>query len=64
MAIPLLGTGVKLSAHVDVHKNDEHGNPSVLVSTTRPCAECGLPLKGLIVNVNQTQQAHVACRTR
>lgn len=66
MAIPLLGldSRVRISAHVDVHKNDAEGNPSILVSTTRPCAECGLPLKGVVVQVNENEQAHAACRAR
>lgn len=55
---------VRISAHVDVWKNNERGEKDVLVKTTRPCAECGLPLTGLIVAINKSEQAHAACRGR
>lgn len=63
MTIPLLGSDrVRVSAHVDVYKNDEQGRPTVLVSTTRPCAECGAPLVGVVISVNKNEQVHAACR--
>lgn len=50
-------------ANYDIFKNDEAGNPSILVHTSRPCAECGQPLTGLVHTYGQ-DQVHAFCVNR
>lgn len=50
-------------ANYDVWKNDDQGLPSILVHTSRPCAECGHPLTGLVHTYSQ-DQVHAACAER
>lgn len=52
---------VRLSAHVDVFRRDPDTGEQTLVSTTRPCCECGYPLDGLVVPVGDEAQAHPHC---
>jgi hypothetical protein len=52
-----------LRADVDVFKRNPDTGAQVLVSTTRPCYECGQPLVGLVVQVPGSDfQAHATCR--
>ena len=53
---------VRVGAHVDLFKRDPDTGEQVLVSTTRPCCECGFPLEGVIVPVGKEAQAHAKCR--
>lgn len=50
-----------MEVHVDLFKRGEDGQ-QVLVSTTRPCVECGQPLVGTVVPAGPEQQAHAKCR--
>ncbi len=54
-----------LRADVDVFYKDpsDPSAPQVLISTTRPCYECGKPLEGMTVPVPGSDfQAHASCR--
>jgi hypothetical protein len=52
----------RIVGHVDVFKRDEDSGEKVLISTTRPCYECGQPLEGVVVPVGGEHQAHANCR--
>jgi hypothetical protein len=56
------GQRMRLVGHVDLFKRDPDTGQQALVSTTRPCVECGQPLEGMVVPVGQDQQAHARCR--
>lgn len=55
---------MRITGAVDVFKNDDQGRPVVLVKTSRPCAECGRPLVGMVVNVTPSEQVHTDCLDR
>jgi hypothetical protein len=54
--------GMKIGAHVELFKRDEITGAQVLVSTTRPCRECGEPVEGLVVPDGESF-VHPECRT-
>jgi len=55
MPVGLLRPGV----HADVFARDASGR-QVLVSTSRPCAECGQPLTGPVVQ-RADKRIHLRC---
>jgi hypothetical protein len=55
--------GIRVGAHVEVFKDDERTGQRILVHTSRPCANCGLPLDGVVIPKGQAQ-VHAVCPER
>lgn len=45
---------------MEVFKTDERTGEKILVHTSRPCAECGQPLDGVVIPKG-TRQVHAVC---
>lgn len=52
--------GLRVGAHVELFKEDEETGDQILVHTSRPCGNCGMPLDGVVIPKGKSQ-VHAVC---